>query len=1008
MFKPFKTTKKAIRRMQKRIHIFKKGTRNALDLIKQGRLTSSWQASFALLHTGEIYNLRRYLDPSGLAPQEDRGVLLLVPPLMVASEIFDMSPELSAVSWLINHGIDVWLIDFGAPEDMQGGMQRTLDDHITAISSAINRIIDKTGRKIHLGGYSQGGMFAYQCAAYRKSEGLASIITFGSPVNIHRSLPKIKDSLARHFIEKSRKTLITPLKYAEGLPGAISSTGFKILSGPKELKQILEFFKVLPDRQALEKREMQRRFLGGDGFVAWPGPALRKFIDEMIINNRMAIGGLVINRRTITLTDITCPIIYFVGTRDEFGRPAAVRSINDSALNAPIYEMELKTGHFGLVVGSKSLKITWPAVAEWIAWIDQNRRVCDFKPDQSEENIGKLRGDSSGLQPFYDMGSSIRNILWQRMGDVSLEVADLFDVVRFQLPRLTKIWRTKDKASGMSIAQTMKEQASTIPDAVFFLWEGQAFTYSQADARINQILSGLVNAGIKPNMHVGIYMDNNPDFLTVLVALNRMGAVAVLLNAGIRGESLRQALTAGQVLMLITDPFHVFNCEKDLPLEKIFLLGELSAQLPPYIKNLEPYFEPDQESFESPYPLNPGAADDIAMLIFTSGTTGMPKAVKITNRRWCLAALAAATAGRITTRDTVYCCLPLFHSTGLLILVGGAIAGGARLALAPKFSLTSFWQDIYTYGATITGYVGEMCRYLVNAAAQPGDNRHSLRLFMGNGLQKNVWVELQSRFKPDKIIEFYESTEGNVILVNLNGKKIGSVGRPVFDPGRIGIVRYNYEQNCIERDGNGHAIPCGTKQAGLLIARIDASHPAGYFDGYIDDDLTNKKILRHITKKGDAWFNTGDLFLRDKDGDYWFIDRLGDTFRWKGENVSTQQVAAVLNKADFIVSTAVYGIKLPGRDGRAGMASIELQPGQAFDGPNLFEIVKENLSKAARPRIIRIVEQLSTTATMRIVKFGLEQEGLNPNGVWEHLYIYDKNACTYRSMLKDDYPGGII
>src|SRR6185436_4751328 len=252
-------------------------------------------------------------------------------------------PDVSAIAFLARTGVDVWLVDFGAPEREEGGMDRTLDDHVRAVSDAVARAQAITGRDVHLAGYSQGGMFCYQAAAFRRGAGIASIIAIGSPVDLHRTL-RVGEDVTERLVGGLRAALAWPIARTHGLPGFLTSTGFKLLSARKEALQLIDFVKNLHDRAALEKREAKRLFLGGEGFVAWPGPAFRKFVDELVVGNRMASGGIVIDGKAITLADLSCPILYFVGTRDEMGRPGSVRGIKRAAPRVgTMYEVMVKT-----------------------------------------------------------------------------------------------------------------------------------------------------------------------------------------------------------------------------------------------------------------------------------------------------------------------------------------------------------------------------------------------------------------------------------------------------------------------------------------------------------------------------------------------------------------------------------------------------------------------------------------------------------------------------------------
>ncbi|RYE82664.1 MAG: alpha/beta fold hydrolase, partial [Myxococcales bacterium] len=325
---------------------FGQGARNAIEVLREGRMGSPYRAPFDVVEEERRFRLRRYQAPEGVARAVAQP-LLLVPPLMVSSEVYDISPELSAVAWLVAQGLDVWLVDFGVPEHEEGGLERTLDDHVLAVDRCIERVREETGgQDVHLIGYSQGGMFVYQCAAYRRSAGLASLVTMGSPVDIWKNLPvPIHSEVTERLLMAARAPVTAAIRELPGLPGAITSTGFKLLSARKEIKQLGHLLGLASDKQAMRDaaNEPKRRFLNGEGFVAWPGPAFRKFVDDMIVNNRMASGGFVIAGRTVALADIRCPVLYFVGRRDEIAFPAAVRAIRKAAPEAEMHEVTVAT-----------------------------------------------------------------------------------------------------------------------------------------------------------------------------------------------------------------------------------------------------------------------------------------------------------------------------------------------------------------------------------------------------------------------------------------------------------------------------------------------------------------------------------------------------------------------------------------------------------------------------------------------------------------------------------------
>src|SRR5688572_14849006 len=461
---------------------------NALEIARAGRLTAPYGHPFEVVHEAGVYKLRHYQGEREPGTARVAAPLLLVPPLMVASEVYDIAPEVSAVAFLIRQGVDVWLVDFGAPEREAGGMDRTLDDHVRAVSDAIDRVRAATGHDVHLSGYSQGGLFCYQTAAFRRGAGLASLVTFGSPVDLHRSVPKVSDQVLRRVTASLRAAISPVLSRIEGLPGVFTSTGFKLLSARKEAQALLDFVRKLHDRQALEKREAKRLFLAGEGFVAWPGPAFQKFVDDMIVANRMASGGFVIDGQTVTLADLRIPILYFVGDRDEMGRPPAVRGIRRAAPAVDtLYEVMVKAGHFGLVVGSTAQTVTWPTAVAWMRWreggglppagaIDVRATPAPVLQSPEEEDaaadddvVDAASGGSAlgevgfDLALAKDIASKTASAALERIGDWSQDLGHYLDNLRYQVPRLTRLRRLTDD-TPISIGRSLAEQAASIGD----------------------------------------------------------------------------------------------------------------------------------------------------------------------------------------------------------------------------------------------------------------------------------------------------------------------------------------------------------------------------------------------------------------------------------------------------------------------------------------------------------------------------------------------------------------
>ncbi|HJT92890.1 MAG TPA: alpha/beta fold hydrolase, partial [Mycobacterium sp.] len=361
---------------------------NGLEVLRLGGLeTGSAPSPCQIVESVSMYKLKRYFPPDSRPGQQKVGPpVLMVHPMMMSADMWDVTRQDGAVGILHANGLDPWVIDFGSPDKVEGGMRRNLADHIVALSQAIGTVRDATGRDIHLVGYSQGGMWCYQVAAYRRSKNLASIVTFGSPVDTLAALPMglpanmapaIADFMADHVFNRLN------------IPSWMARTGFQMMDPLKTAKARVDFVRQLHDREALLPREQQRRFLEREGWIAWSGPAISELLKQFIAHNRMMTGGFAINGQMVTLTDITCPVLAFVGEVDDIGQPASVRGIRRAAPNAEVFEYSIRTGHFGLVVGSRAAKESWPTVAQWVRWVsgggDKPENI-DLMADQPEEH----------------------------------------------------------------------------------------------------------------------------------------------------------------------------------------------------------------------------------------------------------------------------------------------------------------------------------------------------------------------------------------------------------------------------------------------------------------------------------------------------------------------------------------------------------------------------------------------------------------------------------------------
>ncbi len=390
--------------------------------------------------------------------------------------------------------------------------------------------------------------------------------------------------------------------------------------------------------------------------------------------------------------------------------------------------------------------------------------------------------------------------------------------------------------------------------------------------------------------------------------------------------------------------------------------------------------------------------EDRALYIYTSGTTGMPKAANINHYRLLVASLGFSGIMNTKASDRMYDCLPMYHTVGGVLATGAVLLNGGSVFIREKFSAHEFWDEVVRWDCTLFQYIGELCRYLVNTPPNPKETAHRLRLACGNGLRPDVWPQFKRRFRIPHILEFYAATEGNVTLFNFDEKE-GSVGRiPWFLASHfpIKLVKFDFDTEQPARDAQGLCIPCKVGEIGEAVGKIvnDPSKPAARFEGYASASQNEHKILHDVFEHGDMWFRTGDLMYQDKEGYFFFSDRIGDTFRWKGENVSTSEVSETITAVPGVVQANVYGVTVPGHDGRAGMAALVIDP-SVFDLAVLHRALVERLPSYARPLFLRIRGELEVTATFKQKKFDLVAEAFDPSKTHDPIYFNDPQTNSF-------------
>ena len=584
------------------------------------------------------------------------------------------------------------------------------------------------------------------------------------------------------------------------------------------------------------------------------------------------------------------------------------------------------------------------------------------------------------------------------IGDVATRLPNFITKVPHILSGLKQAYlRTPASPTGLGIA--FEKAVKRNPQGIALLFEDQSYSYRALNEWANQIAHYYLSLGAKKGDVIAVMVENRPELIATIVALAKIGVTIALVNtsqvgkvlahsinlvnpiAVIAGEEVRAAIDeARPELKVPQDRFHWFADQET---------RKHAGTAPKEYVNLAQQI--DQFPKFNPSTTRTVTGKDGLFYIYTSGTTGLPKAVIFTHSRWTL---AYGTYGHILNLgkdDVMYVTLPLYHATGVVVCWCGVIAGSATLAVRRKYSTSAFWKDVQKFNASAIGYVGELCRYLIDAPATELDRAHRVTKMIGNGMRPNIWGKFKERFGVQEVLELYASSEGNVGFSNIFNFD-NTVG---FSPTPYAIVEFDKEKNELVRDKKGHCKKVKTGEVGLLIGKITSRSP---FDGYTDPEKNKSVILKDVFTKGDSYFNTGDLVRDIGFRHAQFVDRLGDTFRWKGENVSTTEVENMVCEYDKIAEAVVYGVEIPNTNGRAGMAAITLVDGEELNEADLSAMVnvfKKCLPSYAIPVFLRVQAKVETTGTFKYQKNKLKEDAFNPAKTSERLLVLLPGATAY-------------
>ena len=949
---------------------------NGLEVLRLGGLeTESVPSPFQTVETVPMYKLRRYFPPDSRVRTKSGPPVLMVHPMMMSANMWDVTREDGAVGILHRAGLDPWVIDFGEPDKVEGGMRRTLTDHVVALSEAIDTVKEITGQNIHLAGYSQGGMFSYQAAAYRQSRDLASIIGFGAPVDTLAALPMgIPPNLGAVAAGFMADHVFNRLD----IQGWMARTGFQMLDPLKTAKARVDFVRQLHDRESLLPREQQRRFLDSEGWIAWSGPAVSELLKQFIAHNRLMSGGFAINGQLVTLTDITCPVLAFVGEVDDIGQPASVRGIKRAAPSAEVYETMLRAGHFGLVVGTKASEITWPTVADWVHWVqDGGTRPANVEPmpDATQRTESVDTGVPLSARVAHGVGeaSEVALSLARSAADAVVaankSVRTLVVETARTLPRLTRLGQINDH-TRISLGRIISEQAKESPNGEFLLFDGRVHTYEAVDRRINNVVRGLIDVGVRQGYRVGVLMETRPSALVAIAALSRLGAASVLMPPD---GDLREAARLGGVAEILTDPTNL-AAARELDLQVLVLGGGESRDLNlgdnDDVIDME-RIDPDAVTLPGWYRPNPGYARDLAFVAFNT-VGGELVAKQITNYRWALSAFGTASAAALSGSDTVYCLTPLHHQSGLLVAVGGAVVGGARIALSRGLKPERFVQELRQYGVTVVSYTWAMLRDVIDDPAFVLHGHHPVRLFIGSGMPTGLWQRLTETFAPARVVEFFATTDGQAVLANVTGAKVGSKGRPLPGGGEIELAAYDVDSDLILEDDRGFVQVAAVDQIGVLLA-----HPRGPVD-------PTASVKRGVFAPSDIWVSTESLFRRDADGDYWLVGNRNAAIHTARGVTFPEPITEAVSRIGAVDLAVTYPVPTT-TDHEAAVAALTLRPGASVTAADLTDALA-SMPVGLPPDIVHVVPELPLSATFRPMAGALRAAGLPKVGrqVWYH------------------------
>ncbi len=686
---------------------------------------------------------------------------------------------------------------------------------------------------------------------------------------------------------------------------------------------------------------------------------------------------MVIDGRPLALADIDRPILCFVGENDKIGQPEAVRAIGRAAPRADIHEVSLPVGHLGIVVGSAATNGTWPTVAAWASHLDNGTEMPEIVGPLATASPKAAAGRGrrnplisavgQGMQAGWRLGAATIEATWALTAGAATN-----------LPRLLRLELVRPE-TRVSLGSLLDERAEGHPGEVGFLWEDRAHTDAALKARIDAVVAGLLSVGVRQGESIGVLMDTRPSMLIAVAALNRIGAVVVLLRPD---GSLTEEVKLGGAARIVTDPEHV-DAVREQTDAAVFVLGGGGGQRDLGVDGVIDLERIDPADVVLPawYRPNPGLARETAFVLFT-GDGPSTRARMITNARWARAAFGTAASADLGPRDTVFSVNPIHHPSGLLMSLGGAVASGARFSMASRFDPDTFWNEARRYGVTVVSYTWTQLRDLVEAPPHPSEQHHTIRTFIGSGMPVGLWHRVVERFAPARVVEYYASAQTDAILVNMPGAKVGCLGTPLPGSPELRIARIDEKTRQLALHPDGSAEQCRPREIGMMLSRVEPGMSP------------TARPHRGLFAAGDAWLRTGDLFYRDEDGDFWLAgsaDSLVTTAHGVVGGSAVEDALGILDAIDMSVTYAA-----PGADGDdIAATAVTLRSGRSLDAEDLSAALGQ-LPPDRRPHVVHVVERIPTSTSHRPLPSAFAAAGRPAPG--PGVYQLDRLSGEYRAV----------